>query len=130
MFDALTGNTDRHPENWAVYWASSRSLAPSYDHGTSLGFNVPPRRRADVGAVARRGVARHFPGKPALTDLARQALDRAGSRVTDLWLSRIARLDPAAVGTMLRGIPDGWMPEAARTFVVDFVATSQRGLTR
>ena len=45
-FDALIGNTDRHPENWG-YLATkeqgegwSFSFAPSFDHGTSLAYQV------------------------------------------------------------------------------------------
>lgn len=42
-FDALIGNTDRHPENWGLLWyvKSGRDryrLAPVYDNGTSLGY--------------------------------------------------------------------------------------------
>lgn len=61
VFDALIGNTDRHHENWAVLGAE-RKLAPTYDHGASLGFNVPRQKRALVDEVSGRGSARHFPG--------------------------------------------------------------------
>ena len=49
-FDALVGNTDRHHENWAVL-TGSQSLAPTYDHGASLGFNASPARRARPGGL-------------------------------------------------------------------------------
>jgi HipA-like C-terminal domain len=45
-FDALIGNTDRHPENWG-YLATKVGkddwtfrFAPSFDHGTSLAYQV------------------------------------------------------------------------------------------
>lgn len=45
-FDALIGNTDRHPENWG-YLATKAGeddwtfrFAPSFDHGTSLAYQV------------------------------------------------------------------------------------------
>jgi hypothetical protein len=43
-FDALIGNTDRHPENWGFLFmrrgreASTPTLAPIFDNGTSLGY--------------------------------------------------------------------------------------------
>ncbi len=128
-FDALIGNTDRHHENWAVL-EPSHALAPSYDHGASLGFNVPLDRRADVEAVAERGRARHFLNKPSLTALAWQALERVDGSVRDLWLARVEQLDLEAVREAAAGVPGGWMSEGARTFVVDFIAANRRRLTR
>jgi hypothetical protein len=51
VFDALIGNTDRHPENWGFLFTwrdggSSVSLAPLYDNGTSLGYNLPEAKLA------------------------------------------------------------------------------------
>jgi HipA-like C-terminal domain len=45
-FDALIGNTDRHPENWGFLATQSQgedwtfSFAPSFDHGTSLAYQL------------------------------------------------------------------------------------------
>lgn len=43
MLDAIIANRDRHEDNWAVLRAqlstSTDRLAPSYDHGGSLGYN-------------------------------------------------------------------------------------------
>ena len=47
VFEALIGNTDRHPDNWGIVWRYTEgvlpavSLAPAYDHGTSLGYECP-----------------------------------------------------------------------------------------
>ena len=129
MFDALIGNTDRHHENWAVVDAE-RSLAPTYDHGASLGFNVPREKRLLVVEVAGRGSARHFPGKPDLVTLARQSLQRVDVSVRDLWLGRVDGLDEKDVQAAVAAVPEGWMSEGARTFVVDFIATNRRRLLR
>ena len=129
VFDALIGNTDRHHENWAVL-EPSHALAPSYDHGASLGFNVRLDRRLDVEAVAERGHARHFPDKPSLVALARQALERVDGPVRERWLARVEDLNLDAVRDVTAGIPGGWMSEGARTFVVDFIAANRRRLTQ
>jgi HipA-like C-terminal domain len=46
-FDALIGNTDRHSENWGLLAKQSSSgpdwhftMAPAFDHGTSLAYQV------------------------------------------------------------------------------------------
>ena len=51
-FDALIGNTDRHPENWGLLRTFSDEeerfeLAPIYDNGTSLGYEVPEHKLID-----------------------------------------------------------------------------------
>lgn len=127
-FDALVGNTDRHHENWAVL-TGSQSLAPTYDHGASLGFNASTARRVDPGAFAERGRARHFPGGPRLSDLAHQALGRVDDSVRALWLDRVSALDAGMIRDAISAVPGGWMSDGARTFVDNFIATNQRRLT-
>jgi len=61
-FDALIGNTDRHPDNWGILHnfvkpaSAGVRLAPAFDNGTSFGHEIPdskisdrmvPRRLAD-----------------------------------------------------------------------------------
>lgn len=65
VFDALIGNTDRHHENWAVV-QNSGTLAPSFDHGASLGFNATAVRwrthtgmRQGPGPGISAGIAAH-----------------------------------------------------------------------
>lgn len=47
VMDALVANRDRHEENWGVLRDPDGlvTLAPSYDHGNSLGFNLLDNRR-------------------------------------------------------------------------------------
>jgi hypothetical protein len=45
LFDALIGNTDRHQNNWALVWTYGpegrfADLAPAFDNGTSLGYEI------------------------------------------------------------------------------------------
>ncbi len=46
--DALVGNTDRHHQNWGILQphAGQARLAPSFDHGSSLGFSLSDGERA------------------------------------------------------------------------------------
>jgi hypothetical protein len=60
-FDALIGNTDRHSENWGLLATKasgqwSFTMAPTFDHGTSLAYQVRNEhiaRESDAGAILR-----------------------------------------------------------------------------
>jgi hypothetical protein len=47
-FDALIGNTDRHPDNWGLLVrlgpAPRFTMAPAFDNGTSLAYELPEVR--------------------------------------------------------------------------------------
>lgn len=55
MFDALIGNTDRHSQNWGLLSVDEAPvrMAPSFDNGTSLGFQVTEARLAQEGTPDR-----------------------------------------------------------------------------
>jgi hypothetical protein len=78
-FDALIGNTDRHPENWGLLRRSSPggglqswSFAPVFDNGTSLGYEIPEDRLAVASEPARLAAyikrGRHHCGWDLATD--------------------------------------------------------------
>jgi hypothetical protein len=85
MLDAFIGNTDRHHENWAVLERADRagrhaSLAPSYDHASSLGregtLRALPKPRGLQAAESDRSLRR---GEAARAQR-RSALARAPPR--------------------------------------------------
>ena len=72
MFDALIGNTDRNPGNWAVLGyslAPSLRLCPSYDHASSLGY-----RETDAVRVRKLGTQDRGDGIAAYAAKAGSAL--------------------------------------------------------
>jgi hypothetical protein len=54
ILDALVANRDRHEENWGVLRDPEGrvTLAPSYDHGNSLGFNLADA----LGSASWKGI--------------------------------------------------------------------------
>ncbi|WP_432288805.1 HipA domain-containing protein (plasmid) [Aminobacter sp. BA135] len=57
-FDALIGNTDRHPENWGFlvrrqHAKNNFAMAPIFDNGTSLGYEMPEAKLAQIIEPAR-----------------------------------------------------------------------------
>lgn len=131
-FDAVIANTDRHHENWAII-ESTRRLSPSYDHGASLGFNVPlvpdvELTKEKVLSVARKARSRHFPGKPALVDLARDALECIPVIEKEYILSRVGSLPLNDLARFVSAVPRDWMSEVAGTFVLGLVSENIRRL--
>ncbi len=53
LFDALIGNTDRHQDNWGLLWQQNKNdklkvrMAPVFDNGTSLGYEILEAKMAD-----------------------------------------------------------------------------------
>lgn len=107
VFDALIGNRDRHPENWGFlvrYRENDKpglSLAPRYDNGTSLSYEISDERldeMLDPERVARyieRGV--HHCGWDIKNDRPVQHAELC---------SRLADAQPDARPTMLRLLDD------------------------
>ncbi|WP_310961743.1 HipA domain-containing protein [Nocardioides terrisoli] len=130
VLDALVGNGDRHPGNWAILERQSdgaRFLAPTFDHGSALGAGLTDDNRGDKDplAFARRGRANPFsPRKQLLVDLALEAIRRSGA---DLWVARVAALDEVAIRETLEA-PQGRLSEVASTFMEQVVLENQRRL--
>lgn len=130
VLDALVGNGDRHPGNWAILERQSdgaRYLAPTYDHGSALGAGLTDDNRRDKDPVsfARRGRANPFsPRKQLLVDLAVEAVRRSGA---DLWVARVAALDEVAIRETLEA-PQGRLSAVASTFMERVVLENQRRL--
>ena len=96
VFDALVGNTDRHHENWAVV-QNTQTLAPSFDHGASLGFNASARQMTDPTGFVRKARARHFGRDKSPLELAREALGMVTPQVSELWIGRVAAFETTRV---------------------------------
>ena len=57
VLDALVANMDRHDENWGLLLAPSDNplLAPTFDHASSLGFQLSDEEREDRLTTSDRG---------------------------------------------------------------------------
>ena len=137
ILDALVANRDRHEENWAVLRETDGvvTLAPSYDHGNSLGFNLLDARRLhqlqsdpELVAWARRGKADRFEGGRDLTlvDFAFRALAAASSGTAAYWLDRVQAATADAWETIIDSVPE--MSRPCRMFCLQLLKTNQRRL--
>jgi len=74
LLDALIGNTDRHHENWGIIeqpagGTTTRYLAPTYDHASSMGRNEPDKK-----------IARRLPGRDSGYNVEAYALHARSAR--------------------------------------------------
>src|SRR5882757_102783 len=59
LLDALIGNQDRHPDNWGAIRTYTRSgresfcFAPLFDHGLSMGYELPPEHLPEFKDAVR-----------------------------------------------------------------------------
>jgi hypothetical protein len=137
MFDAWIANLDRHEENWSVLQApdGSRHLAPSYDHGNSLGFNLLDSKRAAIlggnpplNQWATKAMAGRFENgrKVSLVDHAANALRLAQEGTGQYWCDRIASVTLADLEAVVAAVPE--MSELARTFLLRLLEINRERL--
>ncbi len=132
VLDALTASSDRHVENWAVLEGPNgvSFLAPSWDHGNSLGFQLDDEQRQEelsngIETWAAHGMARKFEGgrTQQLTKLALEALRRASIQGRDYWLGRVQELEIVDLRGTIEKVPR--MSEIERTFVFEVIVANK-----
>ena len=139
VLDAVVGNTDRHSENWGILQSQDEHrgverLAPSYDHGSSLGRELMDERRQRyltdnrIGDYVERGrgqiywqnVGRRGPSPLELIRL-------AAPEYPDLFspaLARLDNLDEPSLRQIVDSIPEDWMTPTARAFAFELMRYS------
>ena len=136
VLDALVAGSDRHDENWgAVTDGSVVHLAPSFDHGNALGFQVRPATHEQMVADperlhswARRGLCRYFAHRPSLLALAGQALELASPSAHQFWIGRLAAVPASAIESALVREPDALLSVSSRRFCEELLSYNRRRL--
>lgn len=132
MLDALVGNQDRHHENWALIYKQDvgLSLAPTFDHASSLGRNETDHSR--VERLATKDVGRsvlHYASR-ARSALFEKPTSKRPMKTIDAfadarkivplagkyWLSRLEAIDPQEFEVILRQVPNDWITLPAIDF--------------
>ena len=138
VFDALILNTDRHHENWALLRDNRSSagvrysVAPSFDHASSLGRELLPEKldqwenekwRAEwyanraPGAIFLKEDQKHGANPLRLAEFALRLRPR---RVTP-WLERLHGLNIAQFSEIIDRVPEVFMPEQSRHFCLSLL---------
>ncbi|MEY4568854.1 MAG: hypothetical protein RLZZ398_293 [Verrucomicrobiota bacterium] len=156
VFDALVGNTDRHHENWGMllkpvvipqadrdpgeFMRFRVTLAPTFDHGSSLGRELLDDRAklllADSKAIERyirKATGGIFENEQARKGLSPMALaEMLATAYPDLvkpWINRVAALPADFAVPLLEEIPASCMSQSSRDFVLAFLAESRKMIT-
>jgi hypothetical protein len=134
LFDAWIANQDRHSENWGVVGRSTHLyLAPSYDHGSSLGRNETDERRKTIMTTKDKGSsmsayvakARSAFYPPAAGDAKVKAhltydLFQLAYKVDpvagEAWKGRLGSINDAAIASVINQVPAKLMSDVAREF--------------
>lgn len=137
LLDAWVANSDRHDNNWAVLRpvlepAKPLRLCGSYDHASSLGFNVTDQKRVQrlrnraVEAWCRKGTAQRFDYDrgTTLVQLADMALQLASPDARCYWFERLRNISEDDVRSIIARAPR--MSDLARTFAETVLDVNRR----
>lgn len=146
VLDALIGNTDRHHQNWGILHRSKpdgsaeHEVAPSFDHASALGRNVPAEERErrlrdhTVLNYVRKGRGGIFwksdDAKGAnpleLVELAA----RSWPEYFRPWLARIHALAEADFAVIVDRVPDVWMDTSQKKFCLALLHATSSALKK
>jgi len=137
MLDALIANIDRHHENWGVVidLEGEVQLAPTFDHGSSLGFLLSDQARQgrldtnDMNQTPEKWASRaksRFGRQHPITvfSLAAQREPEAADR----WKSRLNQVAIDDVNELLDVVPNDRMSNAAQAFAKRIVEENRQQL--
>ena len=146
MLDCLIGNQDRHDENWGVIVCPEKpariTLAPTYDHASSLGRNETDKKRRfrlmtkDDGASiesfaskARSAFYEHTDAKKTMTTLEAfrlgARLRRAAARS---WLERVSNIGSDDFEAIFHQVPLSLISEPAIEFALRMLEANKARL--
>lgn len=144
MFDAWIGNQDRHDLNWGVLRAidGNSFLAPSYDHGSSMGRNESDETRyalihgrdrgRSIEAYVERARSAFYPtvmnGQKARSITTMDAFLIAARHSVDAakeWQGRLANVGQADIVHVLNQVPTFLMSDVAKEFTLRFLMANR-----
>lgn len=150
ILDAWVGNTDRHHENWAfiLEWQSESqvrsSLAPTFDHASSLGSHLTDKERKDRLTTRDKGYTidayvakarsafydKEGDRKPLTTfEVALWCRDRHPQAVCT-WLDRLGQIGSDEVLAVLQRVPETRISKPGLEFSHRMLSVNQRVLLR
>jgi hypothetical protein len=147
VFDALVGNTDRHHQNWGVLIelrprldqqtpSVAFQLAPTFDHGSSLGRELTDearQRHLKEGTVGRYiskatgGIFEHAQAKHGMSPIALAIL--LAQRYPDFfrpWQTRVRNLKEEDMVNLVECVTGERMSEPSRAFTLALLSTSRQ----
>lgn len=147
VLDALIGNTDRHHENWGVTLPIDMAVAevpikvaPSFDHASSLGRELPDTRRLqflEEGRIesyvrgGRGGIYIKNSDKKGANPL--ELVQYGLQKYPELFrpaLAKVAGAEVERLCSLIDAVPSTRMTDASRQFAKEFLRCSHQKLTQ
>lgn len=143
MFDVWIANQDRHSENWGIIrTADAMFLAPTYDHGSSLGRQETDARRHGMLTTRDKGASIDAYVKKARSAMYPNVAGDAKSRAyfnlelfelaikTDpvaakAWLGKLRAVQVEAIRGILDQVPASLISSVARDFTEQLLKLNQ-----
>lgn len=144
VLDAIIGNTDRHHENWGLMLSVKKaddksvkmliSVAPTFDHASSLGRELRDDRRAQIlqnkriphyvragrGGIYADSKSPHGANPLRLVGFGA----RQFPQFFELALQRVSQLNEERVKSIIQRVPANRMSDKAREFAFAMLAYS------
>jgi len=140
VLDALIANTDRHHENWGLLRpiretaGTVHTLAPSFDHASSLGREMRDERRElilrenrlDKYILGGGGAVylEKYGDRPIPPIQLVQEVLQAHPDYIRPWLSKLREINTAALDKIFARMPPDWMTDAQTRFAKALVLRS------
>ncbi|GAA3106051.1 hypothetical protein GCM10010520_58500 [Rhizobium viscosum] len=145
MLDAWIGNGDRHNENWGLVRNPERrtvSLAPTFDHASSLGRELRDEVRAErlktrdkrysVEAYAARTRSGLYEeqtnSQPLYTINAFKIACSIGKSNMDFWLDKLSAVSEADVSGIFKRVPTALISNEASAFAIAMLEINKQKL--
>ncbi|VVS93060.1 HipA domain-containing protein [Desulfoluna spongiiphila] len=143
MLDALISNQDRHHQNWGMIEmpdARTYTLAPTYDHASSLGCRVSEGEiRKRLSTTDKRFTVAAFVSKAKTpffgddnkrlkpVDAFHMAAERhRGAALA--WLEKLNHLSESSLQDIFKRIPDGLISEPSIDFALQVIKENKSNL--
>jgi hypothetical protein len=144
MLDAWIANQDRHHENWGLVLTGEKTihLAPTYDHASGLGRNVPDlKRQAKLKTTDQKRGMDQYVKKAAsafyLSPLEKkplstlEAFEKAAKRrpiAAKAWLDKLSEIKNTDIRAIFEQVPQEDITETAIEFAQEILRLNQMRL--
>ncbi|WP_321813843.1 MULTISPECIES: HipA domain-containing protein [unclassified Paraburkholderia] len=146
LFDAWIANQDRHSQNWGLVRGYGRDthLAPSFDHGSSMGRNETDERRSQIlrtrdkgqqiTAYVTRATSALYPPlagektKPLSTMDAFVYAARFRPAAAEAWVQKLRAVTPEFITSLVGLIPPSHASDFTKEFTSQLLQTNRARL--
>ena len=143
IFDVWIGNQDRHHENWGFVASSTElSLAPSFDHASSMGCRVGDTEKQErlntkdtgynVEAFSSKAKTAMYnnDGKILKTYELSELCHKHYPEESCFWIQKIKQVSEQDIAKCFESLPENWMSDIDKKFTTKLLQANQKQLKK